>query len=239
MPRTAAKKSYRGRRYTPYVKRTKRTSSYSRPASMNRHLSVPRGITGFPSSLVTKLRYHEGMTFPSAAGVVSTNIFRANSLFDTNETGTGHQPMFFDQLTAVYARYVVKRSTIKVTFNPVTETAATSMWVAGIVGQSSGTLSSDPNINCEQAHSVWTDINGRNGGPNQKTLYLTYTPESCLNLTYKDTDAGALTNANPDQTYKFVVWTADRQATGTTNLVAEVEIIFEVEFSDTVFNGGS
>lgn len=238
MPRVSGKKSYSGRRYSPYAKRRK-TASYARATNVTRNLSVPRGIVGFPSSLQTKLRYHEGMTFASAAGVVSQNVFRANSLFDPNETGTGHQPMFFDQFAQVYARYVVKRSTIKVTFNPVTETASTSMWMIGIIGQSSGTISADPNVNCEQAHSKWAAINGRDGGPNQKTLTMTFTPESCLNLTSKDTDTGALCNANPDQTYKFVVWTADRQATGTTNLVGEIEILFDVEFSDTIYNAGS
>lgn len=234
--------SRRSAHYKPYGKRKRATKSSmlsTYTPRIDRSFSTSNGVFGFPSSIRTKLRYHEGLAYTSASGVVTTNIYRANSVFDPNETGTGHQPMYFDQLALVYGRYVVNSSTIKITYNPASEVAATSVWVVGVIGQSAGSISSTPDINCEQGHCRWTTINGRLGGPNSKQLQLSYTPKACLNLTPKDTDAGALVSANPDQTYKFVVWVADRQATGTTNMDVEIEIFYDVTFSDRVFNVGS
>jgi len=134
-------------------------------------------------------------------------------------------------LSAVYYRYVVTGSKIKVTFCPVANTAATSLWHCGIQGQNGTTVDSQANTQAEQQHSVHALVNGREGGPNQKTLYMDYTPESCLNLTKKDSDVGAIYTTNPDQQYKFVVWAADLQASGTTAITITVEIIFDCEFS--------
>lgn len=237
MPRVAGKRSYKGRRYAPYKNR--RVVRIPRVSNFNPMLSARSALSGFPTTLRTKLKYHEAIALSSVAGTVSGNVFRAEALFDPNETGTGHQPMFFDSFAAVYNRYVVRGARIKVTFNPTTETAATSMWVVGIVGQSTNTIQSDPNVLCEQGHSVWADVNGRNGGPNQKTLYLNYTPEKHLNLSYLDNDVGALVTSNPAVSYKFIIYGADRQSSGTTNMVAEVEIVYDCEFSDVITNAGS
>lgn len=211
----------------------------SKPTSINRGLSIANGISGFPDSIRTTLKYHQDIGITSASGVVNGNTFRANSCFDPDETGTGHQPMYFDQLAAVYGRYQVVSSYIRVTFTPITETAGTSNWLFGIVGQNSNGLSSNPNTLCEGGHSKYKVVNGRLGGPNQCTLTLKYTPEACLGLTYKDTDVGALVTANPDQSYKFIPWGADMNATGTTNAVASVDVIYDVVFSLRLNTAGS
>ena len=41
-------------------------------------------------------------------------VFRGNSIFDPNFTGTGHQPMFHDPYSNIYDRYYVTSSTIRV-----------------------------------------------------------------------------------------------------------------------------
>lgn len=234
MPIYKRASSRSARRYKPYAKRPRRTARLSTPTSITRTFTPFSGRSGFPTSLRTKLRYHEDVGFSSASGVVSGNVFRANSLFDPNETGTGHQPLYFDQFSAVYNRYQVVSSTITIVFSPVSEVAATSDWLVGVVGQSTNSIGSVPSTLCEQGHAKWAVINGRLGGPNQKTLTLSYTPESCLALTNKDTDVGALINANPDQSYKFLVWCADMQATGTTLLIGSVDITYDVVFSDRI-----
>lgn len=42
-------------------------------------------------------------------------MFRLNSLYDPDYTGTGHQPLGFDQWASVYDKYYVRRARIKVT----------------------------------------------------------------------------------------------------------------------------
>lgn len=45
-------------------------------------------------------------------------VFRANSLFDPNFTGGGHQPKGFDQLTAFYSRFRVYQTKFQLLCTP-------------------------------------------------------------------------------------------------------------------------
>jgi hypothetical protein len=61
------------------------------------------------------LYYESGLVLAPAAGTVSYYRFSANGLFDPNITGTGHQPIGFDQMMLFFEQYTVLRSRIKVT----------------------------------------------------------------------------------------------------------------------------
>jgi len=69
---------------------------------------------GFSDKMFVKLKYVEELNLTD---IVGTNIyysFRGNSLWDPNLTGSGHQPLFFDQYAAIYQRYKVFASKITV-----------------------------------------------------------------------------------------------------------------------------
>lgn len=91
------KKSYRKRRYK---KKSYRKNTLSK-------ITTP---TPFPGVMRTKLIYSERVqqTLSSFTTLYQWNM---NSLFDPNRTGTGSQPMFFDQLCqseGPYTRYRVR-----------------------------------------------------------------------------------------------------------------------------------
>ncbi|WP_219929646.1 hypothetical protein, partial [Achromobacter pulmonis] len=44
---------------------------------------------------------------PGVGGTVDTHIFRANSVYDPDESGVGHQPTGFDQLMEFFQYYTV------------------------------------------------------------------------------------------------------------------------------------
>lgn len=64
-------------------------------------------VFGFPDKLLTKLRYSDFHAVTSTSGAVGTYVFRWNSTFDPNYTGTGHQPLYRDNYASVYDHYSV------------------------------------------------------------------------------------------------------------------------------------
>lgn len=57
-------------------------------------------------------RYVELFTLSTAAGAFGTYQFKCNGMFDPNTTGTGHQPMGYDQMTPLYKHWYVIGSRI-------------------------------------------------------------------------------------------------------------------------------
>jgi len=70
----------------------------------------------FPARTTRRLRYSTSASITGTAGVVGTYIFSANGLYDPDVTGTGHQPMGFDQLMLSYNHYFVTAAKIYVGF---------------------------------------------------------------------------------------------------------------------------
>lgn len=71
-------------------------------------------------TLVTTLRYSTNISLdpkPENLGSTGSNVwqFSANGCYDPDTTGLGHQPMYFDNYSAVYNQYRVLKSEITVT----------------------------------------------------------------------------------------------------------------------------
>ena len=90
----------------------------------------------------------------------------------------------------------------------------------------------------EDNHGTYTILNGRNGDSGQKTLTLDYAPWRDVGLSVGDDTLNTNTSAGPSS-YFWNVWAADLNSVGTTNVMAVVTIIYDVEFSDNVNIAGS
>jgi len=80
----------------------------------------------FPASITKRLRY--SCTFAGSCttgAITSTQVFRANDLFDPDFTGTGHQPMGFDQLMVWYNHFCVRTAKIICSFKCTSNSAPT------------------------------------------------------------------------------------------------------------------
>jgi len=219
--------------------RTIRNYAVPRPIRTLAAVRPAAGVYGFGQSMRTKLRYVENIAFSSTAGAVQRNAFSPQNCFDPNVSGTGHQPMYFDQFAAIYSRYKVHGSTIRVKFNVVSETAATSCFAVGIyAGSSSALPASDAQTLMEDNHGKSAICNGRNGGTGQRTIVMDYAPYRDTGISVND-DTMVTPTTSGAATYFWNVWAADLQATGTTSLIASVEIIFDVEFTDNLNITGS
>ncbi len=80
------------------------------------------------------MRYCTVLQLDSAAAGTDHHLFRANSIFDPDQTGLGHQPYTHDTYQAIYNHYKVEKSKIRVTFvsNGSDGTPASSTGIVGI-----------------------------------------------------------------------------------------------------------
>jgi hypothetical protein len=106
--------------------------------------SVARYLTPFPPKTVRSLRYSTVVNVVEAAAQGGGYyVFTPSSLYDPDNTGAGHQPMYFDQLCSSvgpYTRYRGLKTEAKIT---LANTSAAICW-AGVYVSSVLTTPSSP-----------------------------------------------------------------------------------------------
>lgn len=102
----------------PFYAKRKRNSSrprkYSRKVYRKKPV-VPRLRRPYADSKIVSMRYCDNIQLDAlTAGGGVSHLFRANSIFDPDITGAGHQPMGHDQLATQFRHYTVLGSKIVV-----------------------------------------------------------------------------------------------------------------------------
>lgn len=69
--------------------------------------SKTRTALGFPDRYLTKMEYRMNKVVGNNPPYTNTWDWRLNSIYDPDYTGTGHQPMWYDQFSALYRKYRV------------------------------------------------------------------------------------------------------------------------------------
>ena len=129
------KRKYRKKKYP--VRRRRR-----RPHTRHKNtLSVGRML---PDSTIVTLTYGDIVQINPNAAFSTAYVFRANSIFDPDRTGTGHQPLGRDEWSNFYNHVTVLGSRIKATFVPRGSTATTSSGLVAITLKANDTVSVDP-----------------------------------------------------------------------------------------------
>lgn len=122
----------------------------------------------FPARTHKVLRYHDSVTLTSTAGAVNNYVFRANDLFDPNFTGTGHQPMGFDQMMVFYNHFAVDKCKIVVNFN----NQAAGSFHAGIRLDASSTVLTNPDQIIEFGFTTYDTLEAKGSYGSSKTLEM-------------------------------------------------------------------
>lgn len=104
---------------------------------------------GFPTRLAMRHKYAELTTLTSTAGSLGTYVIKCNGMYDPNTTGGGHQPMYFDELAALYDHFTVISSFIKITLT----TGSTSNAPAQVVLDLDDDATGVGNINQASEHN--------------------------------------------------------------------------------------
>lgn len=124
------RKRYTKRRKAYSVKRRKiaykSKKTYKKRRFSNRNKNI------LPQVITKKLYYIQEITLDPVVNDRDYHTFVTNSLFDPDYSTGGHQPMGYDQLSALYKNWQVTKASIKVLPSPVAVADATPMYV-GIV----------------------------------------------------------------------------------------------------------
>lgn len=185
---------------------------------------------GFPQSIITTMRYCDLITISNSAATVDKYIYRANSIFDPNYTGGGHQPLWRDNYASIYNQYVVLGSKVTVKFQAETTDES---WVVGILGDDDTSSPTNILTLMELNNSIW-DVHGTSHA-GHTTLFLTYEPERDLGTNAKDDGYFATTNIGGDAPVQwyFIIYAYLMNASDTGKILNyTVEIEYTVKFSN-------
>lgn len=145
-----------GSKYPSKSTRTRGEFQPNKPSgSIINPVMISRPLPLFGLRTRRMLPYYESIAVTGSVSAVYAYAFSANGLFDPNITGTGHQPMGFDQMMVFYNHYTVLSANIRVTFhNTGTETVYVGAEISG-----STTYSTDLTVHMENGEIVFAPLN--------------------------------------------------------------------------------
>jgi hypothetical protein len=192
----------------------------------------------FPKQMRQTLKYVT--TYNQALGAVSgaatSAQFRANSLFDPDVALGGHQPYGYDQLAAMYQKYVVVSSSCVVTLN--IGSLATYSGEFGVNVADTTAPSTNRDTLMESQMSSWKNFISTNGPLSVKLNFDASKYFDVKDLHDSD-DLIAAVSANPTRQAYFNVWAAPDSGLIANTVYITVAISYDVLFFEPAEVTGS
>jgi len=178
------------------------------------------------------MRYSTRIGFTITSGVPQGNAFRGNSVYDPDQTGSGHKAYGFDQLTSYYGAFRVVNSTCRVVMMPQTGTSlATQSLIFGLRANVSPTLNvSDIAAWTETGNGCYAVTNsggyGGYGKGAQPALSMKRSTAKMLGLTdiQVNTDANTEGTSSADPVNQFYWQIYVNTADGLTSATALADV---------------
>lgn len=196
----------------------------------------------FPNVKIVRHKYCDVVTMSAGvgAGAPQTYQFRANSMFDPDYTGVGHQPMFRDEMAAQYKSYTVLKSYIRISFAPEVTTPQTiQLWC-----DDDDSVPSSAN-NAQEQHRMYqaVKLDKRNTPLVIKGFYdaARWNRTTQKGLMADDGQKiGAGSNPSASVVKYFTLWTVPHDSTSTLpQQKMHVEMIFLTAWREPLDHGGS
>lgn len=152
-----------------------------------------------PKKFLFKTRYCEPIVTidPGAAGVPSTHVFQANTLYDPDYTGVGHQPIGYDQIMPMYDHFTVIGSRIRVT---ATNTDGGSPQTVVVALKDNVTAINDMGRTIENGQCRWGVLSESVAGGCTKTFTLGFSANKFFGCNVLDGDKyKGFENGNPNE----------------------------------------
>lgn len=189
----------------------------------------------FPQKWLRPVTYGDNyvMALP-ALGVASEQIIRLNSIFDPDLTGAGHQPLYRDQIQALYNAYQVRKVNVEITFTDPSQDGAFVYISSGFTSLLGQTLSRVQ----ETPYTKTMYLN--NTGTQQKVFRETIDLARAAGLTRKQykndiASTGALAGANPILSLFLRFGAGNTNAgAGAGTVIAALKITYFTQFYDRV-----
>lgn len=198
----AAKRRRVFRRKRRFTKRASRATYKRRRTFRTR---IPRGFKPFGNTRVARLTYCDNIVLDPGANVTAGKVFRANGMYDPDTALGGHQPYGFDQLMALYNRYVVLGAKITITAVPAASFA--SYIIACKLSDNATLLSTTPTVLQEQPGYKYRLITNGNTTPSPR-LTMGYSARKLCRPGFMNNDTYQGTvNKDPDDQWYFTVLT--------------------------------
>lgn len=180
-----------------------------------------------PEAITVRLTYATSYTISS--GLQFDKIMSGNGLFDPDVSGTGHQPLGFDEWMALYDRYRVLASTCTVTTINNTASAGNNIQTTLIPTNQQTAIANDDEA--EELPDSTENTAGVSTGPAEDTVsrsmqtsYMVGVPNIRYSTEYSGTNS-----ANPVQQWYWRVFHASVNASAITAFV-NINIKYTVEF---------
>lgn len=221
MPKYGKRKRSRSRRPRKRFNRRRRRYSRSQVTLVSRRAPIP-------DKTLIKLRYVADIEINPSLSSVGTHVFSANGMYDVDITGTGHQPLGFDQWMNFYQYYTVVGSKISARFMPTSSTPAVGSALCGIRVVNNSIPITTPETLREQNNNGWRSI----GTANASNGALVVKKFSAKRFFGRQFIVGAADyigtdSANPTNQAFYHVWVSSTQASGdTANTTVNVTVTF-------------
>lgn len=217
-------------RTTTTTKAKPNVSSRKIPRSLTQATKVVMG-KGFPKQLEMTHRYCDTVRLLSASGATSFQKFAANGMYDPDLTGTGHQPYYYDQLTALYNHYVVTKSRITITFVPSSNIQAAMVF--SLAENDDGTVG---NLNVHQQIEITNAKYGVTGSySNDKNPVLRHSYDARKVFggdPLADEQLEGTVNSNPPEIYCWIVSLRAMDAATSVSMDMLVDIQYTAVWSE-------
>ncbi len=139
-----------------------------------------RGVA-FAASQVVKLRYCDSFTLDAGTNTTVNHVFSCNDLYDPNVSGTGHQPMGFDQWANFYDHYTVIGAKIRATFQSNTAVGADAGIVGILLKDNTTEITGTSSSIMEQGLATWRNY-APTGQGKPTTMYKGFAPKKFFGI---------------------------------------------------------
>lgn len=184
----------RNRRYKRYAKKMRKVTRIDHPV---------------PKNKLVKLRYCDTFQLdPTGVDAAVRWRFRSNSIYDPDYTAAGHNPMYYNQLAALYESYEVIGSQIRVDFSPTTSLGA----IVGVMLDNDHAVANTNRTHLmENPASRYKIITPNSSKP--VTIKRNWSARKTFGKNYNRDDNEALFGANPVNESDFMIWCVNQQGT--------------------------